>query len=76
MNKYYVTFGQNHYHDLCGIKLHHDVVAEFSALSYDSARMMAFQLFSTQWCWLSDAIPSLAFYSQGIVNIDSVVEAL
>jgi len=73
MNKYYITFGQDHTHRVPNHTLDKDCVAVIEAVDYMAARKKAFELFEAKWCFLyeEEKIDDkfMSYFPRGLINV-------
>jgi hypothetical protein len=69
--KQYVTFGQDHRHEIDGVILNADCVAVFEAPDADSGREKAFELFGRKFCFhYAGTPPNMQYFPRGEVNVE------
>jgi hypothetical protein len=68
--KQYVTFGQNHRHEINGKVFDRNCVATYDAPDMDEGRKMAFDLFGRKFCFhYSDEEPNMSYFPRGFVEV-------
>lgn len=58
MEKFYLTFGQSHFHEVDGKVFDKDCVAIITAEDYSAARAKVHELFGEKWCFLYKGTPT------------------
>jgi hypothetical protein len=71
--KTFVTFGQNHYHDIYGIVYDKDCVAVITSSSAAEGREIAFATFGRKFCFEYPEYAwdeaNMSFYPRGYVEV-------
>ncbi len=69
MNKYYITFGQNHVHKFENTILDNDCVAVITAPDENEARRLVQTLFKKDFSMFYTSLPKMEFYPRGLIHI-------
>jgi hypothetical protein len=68
--KQYVTFGQDHRHEIGGVHFDADCVALYEAATYDEGREKAFRFFGSKFCFhYADEPPDMRFFPDGFMRV-------
>ena len=72
--KIYITFGQEHYHELNGNVFDKDCVAVIEADDHSAGRKKAFELFGNKWAFeytdKDHVIEMMHYFPRGIVKVN------
>ena len=68
MDKYYITFGQNHAYAIAGKTFDKDCVAVIEAVNYKEGRILAFEIFSSKFAFFYEEMPEMDFYHRGLIK--------
>ncbi len=67
--KYYISFGQDHFHIHNGNVLDSDTIGVIESEDYESARMKAFEWFGKQWSMVYEEEPEMEYFPKGLINL-------
>lgn len=69
IKNFYVSFGQEHTHNINGRTYDPDSIALIQASEYKEARTIAFEIFGQKFCMIYDELPDMSFYPRGVIEI-------
>ena len=69
MNKYYISFGQGHHHNLNGVILDKDCLLELTMEKEAQARAFAWKMFGAKWSFIYTKLPNMIYFPRGTVKL-------